>query len=248
MAAKLVFGVLLFASAAVAQPGAGVDSYSIEKEVALGRQVAAEFRRNTQALDAPAVLAYVDAIGQRLVAAAGGPPFTYTFALVADDPSAMHEPAAFPGGFVFVPASLILAAKDEDEFTGMLAHAIAHVASRQGTQAAANATLVFMGGWTGSAVPRGFLERRRRFELQADGLAARSMSAAGWDPAALARYIERLRPGDERVEGIVQTIGELPVRAYGRHEGFEKIQAQVRQLLGSAKKPPSLFRPAGLAQ
>ena len=248
MAAKLVFGVLLFASAAVAQPGAGVDSYSIEKEVALGRQVAAEFRRNTQALDAPAVLAYVDASGQRLVAAAGGPPFTYTFALVADDPSAMHEPAAFPGGFVFVPASLILAAKDEDEFTGMLAHAIAHVASRQGTQAAANATLVFMGGWTGSAVPRGFLERRRRFELQADGLAARSMSAAGWDPAALARYIERLRPGDERVEGIVQTIGELPVRAYGRHEGFEKIQAQVRQLLGSAKKPPSLFRPAGLAQ
>ena len=248
MAAKLVFGVLLFASAAVAQPGAGVDSYSIEKEVALGRQVAAEFRRNTQTLDAPAVLAYVDAIGQRLVAAAGGPPFTYTFALVADDPSAMHEPAAFPGGFVFVPASLILAAKDEDEFTGMLAHAIAHVASRQGTQAAANATLVFMGGWTGSAVPRGFLERRRRFELQADGLAARSMSAAGWDPAALARYIERLRPGDERVEGIVQTIGELPVRAYGRHEGFEKIQAQVRQLLGSAKKPPSLFRPAGLAQ
>jgi hypothetical protein len=76
-----------------------------------GQTLAAEFQRDTKPLESAATLAYINGIGQRLAAQIGGPPFTYTFAVVADDPTVLHEGAAFPGGFLFVPASLILAVK-----------------------------------------------------------------------------------------------------------------------------------------
>jgi predicted Zn-dependent protease len=203
----------------------------------------------------------------------GGPPFTYTFALIADDATAIHEVAAIPGGFLFVPTSLILAAKDEDELAGMLAHAIAHVASRDGTRQATRAELVnmasvpliFTGGWTGYAVregqslaiPLGMLQIWRKCELNADRLAARKMAAAGYDPAALARYIERVQAPDEmqpkmwsslpqrsqRVEAIRAVIGDLPAKVYGPHEGLEKVQEDVRRLTASTPKaPPTLSK------
>jgi hypothetical protein len=75
----------------------------------LGRRLAAEFQRYNRPLEIPGALAYINGIGQRLAAQIGGPPFTYSFALVADDPTMLHDVAAFPGGFVFVPASPILA-------------------------------------------------------------------------------------------------------------------------------------------
>ena len=77
---------------------------------------------------------YLDELGQRLAAHAPATGFSYTFELVDDDQTWIHEAAAFPGGPVFVPASLILAAANEDELAGMLAHAIAHIATRQETR------------------------------------------------------------------------------------------------------------------
>src|SRR5437016_5267099 len=102
------------AAAQEREPGRGVNFYSIEQEIALGRQLADDFRQRTRVLERPNVLAYVNAIGQRLAKETGGPPFQYTFALVADDSTMMHEAASFPGGFLFVPVSLILAAQNED--------------------------------------------------------------------------------------------------------------------------------------
>jgi predicted Zn-dependent protease len=100
-----------FAAAQEREPSKGINFYSIEQEMALGRRLAAEFQRDTKPLESAATLAYINGIGQRLAAQIGGPPFTYTFAVVADDPTVLHEGAAFPGGFLFVPASLILAVK-----------------------------------------------------------------------------------------------------------------------------------------
>ena len=108
--------------------------YSIEKEKALGAQLAAEYRRQARVIDAPSVNAYLNELGQRLAAQAPATGFTYTFELVDDDQTWIHEAAAFPGGPVFVPASLILAAANEDELAAMLAHAIAHIATRQETR------------------------------------------------------------------------------------------------------------------
>src|ERR1019366_8500005 len=167
----------------VTTPGRGVNFYSIEKEQALGAQIAAEYRRQGRAIDAPSVSAYLDELGGRLAAQAPTQ-FTYPFELGDADQTWIPEAAAFPGGPVFVPSSLILAAADEDELAGMLAHAIAHIATRQETRQMtrgqmvnqASMPLIIMGGWSGYAigqgaalaVPFGFLEFQRKSELESD--------------------------------------------------------------------------------
>src|ERR1039457_6235510 len=159
-------------------PGRGVNFYSIEKEKALGAQIAAEYRHQARVLDSPSINAYLDDLGQRLAAQAPATGFTYTFELADDDQTWIHEAAAFPGGPVFVPASLILAAADEDELAGMLAHAIAHIATRQETRQMTRGQmmnqsaipLINMGGSSGYAirqgaslaVPFGFLSFQRK--------------------------------------------------------------------------------------
>lgn len=276
MAGRVPCLIWLLAAEALAQqtpvPGQSVNFYSVEKEIALGGQLADEFRRKVQVINSPTALAYISGIGQRLVSATGGPPFPYTFTVVADDPTAMNEVAAFPGAYLFVPSSLILAVKDEDELAGMLAHAIAHVALRDGTRAAtraelantASAPLIFMGGWTGYAIqqgeslaiPMGMRQMWRNLELEADRLASRTMAAAGWDPAALARYIERLQapdatqnkawpalpPRSERIEAIQRVIAELPQRSYRPHNGLDIVQKELRQYPSAGKAIPSQGR------
>jgi len=255
-----------FAAAQEREPGKGVNFYSIEKETALGRQLAAEFQRKSKPLESPAALAYVNGIGERLAAQVGGPPFTYTFALVADNSSGLDGVAALPGGFVFVPAPLILAVKDEDELAGLLLHAMAHVVSRDFTRQASRAQLANVSmeaaahasGGKSMAVPLDFLQMRRQAELDADRLAVTKMPAAGYDPEALARYLDReqasydrqtgsvfspLPPRAQRLEAIRAVIAKLPAQTYPPHEGLDKVQEEVRRLTASAppvEQPPTL--------
>src|ERR1039458_9590192 len=151
------FALLLACATLSAQtptPGRGVNFYSIEKEKALGARLVVEYRRQAQVIGAPSVNASLDELGQRLAAQAPATGFTYSFELVDDDQTWIHEAAAFLGGPVFVPATLILAAADEDELAGMLAHAIAHIATRRETRQMtrgqmmnqASMPLIMMGG------------------------------------------------------------------------------------------------------
>jgi len=257
---------------AAGQPGRGVNFYSLEKEAALGQQLAAEFTRDNPVVEIPSVQQYVQQLGDRLVAEFAGPPFTYKYALVADSPT-FNEMVAMPGGSVFVPLSIILAARDEDEFAGILAHAIAHIANRDGSRQATKAELmntasiplIYMGGWTGYAIregaslaiPIGFAQFQRKMELADDQLAARNMAALGYDPAALAHFIDRtqaaydqwrsrqvspLPPRAERVAGIQEVIASLPQQTYSPHTGFDRIQDEVRRLtpVPAVRKAPSL--------
>src|SRR5262249_7330236 len=147
----------------------------------------------------------------------------FTFSMVGEDPCpTVHEPVALPGGYVFVPAALFLAAQDEAEFAGMLAHTMEHVAERHGTRQAtrgqlinyASVPLVFMGSSTGCAsdvaVPLGYLNFQRDFERQADFLALRAMARAGFDPNALVRYIERVQPSPSTI--VSTALSPLPAR------------------------------------
>jgi predicted Zn-dependent protease len=110
--------------------------YSLEKEAALGKQLAAEVRQRTTPIQNPAAQDYVNRLGNRL-ASHTDTKVPFTFSVVAEDPcSTTHEPVALPGGYVFVPAALFIAAQDEAEFAGMLAHSIMHVAARHGTRMA----------------------------------------------------------------------------------------------------------------
>jgi len=189
-----------------------VNFYSREKEAALGERLAKDVLRNSTVVQNPAVQAYIERLGGRLSAQFPAD-LTYRFTVVTDGSSGgTHEPMSLPGGYIIVSMTLLTAAGDEAEVAGMLAHAMAHVANRDGARQATqgqlinygSVPLIFLGGWTGGdsqglAVPRAFRAIQKTYERQADRDAVRAMSGAGYDPAALVRYVSRVQPDDERI-------------------------------------------------
>ncbi len=133
--------------------GKGVNFYSIEKEIALGKQVAQEVERQARIIDDPVIAEYVNRVGQNLVLHSDAKvPFTIKV-IDAEEINAF----ALPGGFFFVNTGVVLNADTEAELAGVMAHEIAHVAARHGTRQVtrgqiinyASIPLIFMGGWTG---------------------------------------------------------------------------------------------------
>src|ERR687894_742924 len=119
---------------------------SLEKEVALGRQLAAEVDRQAKFVDDPTVTEYVNRVGQNLVLHSDAKiPFTIKV-IDSDEVNAF----ALPGGFFFVNRGLILAADNEAELAGVMAHEIAHVAARHAMENQAKATLAEYGLIAGS--------------------------------------------------------------------------------------------------
>ena len=243
----------------------GVNFYSKEKEAALGKGLAADVLRQATKLDNPEVQAYVERVGGRLTAHLPDTSLTFTFTVLSDNHGGpTHEPISLPGGYIFVSSSLILAAQDEAEFAGMLAHAMIHVAARHGTREAtrgeianmANIPLIYAGGWqirdaAQVLVPVGFLKFQRANELEADREAVPILAASGYDPAALLRYISRVQPEatgqaivfsamparDERIAAIKKAIQKL--------DDFSRIQDAVRSAMPkpAEQRPPTLKRP-----
>lgn len=147
----LTLALVVFAQGQPARtPGAGINFYSLDREIALGAQLAADVRRESKPLDSDLVHDYVARLGRQLAAQTPGAGFLYSFtaiqdlpAGIADDPT--HEAMALPGGAIFIPASLILEAQNTAELAGMLAHAIAHVADRDCTRLETRAGLMQIG-------------------------------------------------------------------------------------------------------
>src|SRR5690348_15522574 len=133
--------------------GKGVNFYSIEKEIALGKGLAMDVERQAKIIDDPVIAEYVNRLGQNLVRNSDAKvPFTIKV-IDTEEVNAF----ALPGGFFFVNSGLILKADTEAELAGVMSHEIAHVAARHGTRQAtrgeiaqlATIPLIFMGGWTG---------------------------------------------------------------------------------------------------
>src|SRR5437588_1624080 len=160
--------------------GKGVNFYSLEKEIALGKQLAQEVERQAKIIDDPVIAEYVNRVGQNLVRNSDAKvPFTIKV-LDSEEVNAF----ALPGGFFFVNSGLLLKAENEAELAGVMSHEIAHVAARHGTRQATRGQLInygsipliFLGGWTGYAIrqgaglaiPLGFLTFSRGFESEAD--------------------------------------------------------------------------------
>jgi len=199
--------------------GKGLNFYSLEKEIALGRQLAAEVARQSKLLDDPLVSEYVNRVGQNLVRNSDAKvPFTFRV-VEADDLNAF----ALPGGYVFVNTGLIEMAEEEDEFAGALAHEIAHVAARHATRRASKSQLanlstiplsVLLGGWIGVAtrqgasvvVPMTFLSFTRADEAEADYLGLQYMYAAGYDPTGEITILERLGALNRQKPGRVSRL------------------------------------------
>src|SRR5260370_38038438 len=122
--------------------GRGVNLYSLEKEIALGKQLAEEVRRQAKGVEAPLISEYVNRIGQNLVRNSDAKvPFTFQV-IEGNSPNAF----ALPGGYVFVYTALIKLADEEDELAAAMAHEIAHVAARHMTRQATKSQIVGMAG------------------------------------------------------------------------------------------------------
>lgn len=195
-----------------------IQFYSLDKEVALGRQLAAEVDRSSKFVDDPLVTEYVNRVAQNLVLNSDAKvPFTIK---VIDS----NEVNAFalPGGFLYLHRGVLELADNEAEMAGVLAHEIAHVTARHGVEQASKGTLVnyasipliFVGGWGGYiaqqvaslAIPLGFLKFSRGAEKEADRLGAQYMWASGYDPQALITFFEKLQAKEKKKPGTLAKI------------------------------------------
>src|SRR2546422_497300 len=198
--------------------GKGVNFYSLEKEIALGKQLAQEVERQAKIIDDPVIAEYVNRVGQNLVRNSDAQvPFTIKV-VDAEEINAF----ALPGGFFFVNTGVLLNADTEAELAGVMAHEIAHVAARHGTRQAtrgqiinyASIPLIFMGGWTGYAIrqgaglaiPLGFLTFSRGFESEADFLGLQYMYKSGYDPTAFVDFFEKIQSKEKKKPGTMSKI------------------------------------------
>ena len=216
-----------------------VNFYSLEKEIALGKQLAQQVTRGSKVIDDPVVSEYVNRIGQNLVRNSDAKvPFTIK---VIEDPTV--NAFALPGGFFFVQSGLILKADNEAELAGVMAHEIAHVAARHGTRQAtrgeiaqlATIPLIFMGGAaaygiyeaSGLIVPMSFLKFSRNFEAEADYLGVQYMYKAGYDPTAFVDFFEKIETLEKRKPG---TVGKLFSSHPPTDDRIKKSQEEIAGL------------------
>ena len=189
--------------------GEGINFFSIEKEVALGRELSMEVEQSARLFTDPVVNEYVNRTGQILVRHSDCKvPFTIK---VIDDDEV--NAFALPGGFLYINTGAILVADDEAELAGVMAHEIAHVCARHATRNLtkseitqyASLPLIFFGGPAGYAVrqaasfamPMSFLKFSRDAEREADLLGIEYQYAAGYDPTAFVDFFEKLE-GEEK--------------------------------------------------
>ncbi|MGA2602219.1 MAG: M48 family metallopeptidase [Bryobacteraceae bacterium] len=198
--------------------GKGVNFYSLEKEIALGKSLAQQVERSAKIIDDPVIAEYVNRVGQNLVRNSDAKvPFTIKV-IDSEEVNAF----ALPGGFFFVNSGLILKADNEAELAGVMAHEIGHVAARHGTRQAtkgeianlATIPLIFMGGWTGYGIrqamsvliPVGFLKFSRAMESEADLLGLEYMYKTGYDPTAFVDFFEKIETLEKRKPGTMAKV------------------------------------------
>jgi hypothetical protein len=191
-------------------------SGSTEKEVAIGRQIAAEVDREAKFIDDPVITEYVNRVGQNIVLHSDAKvPFTIKV-IDSDEVNAF----ALPGGFFYVNKGLLLAADNEAELAGVMAHEIAHVAARHAMENQTKANLIqygliagsiFLGGWPGVILNNTaglgmmltFMKFSRSAEEEADRLGIQYMYAAGYDPSAMATMFEKLEAQNKKKPGFI---------------------------------------------
>ena len=221
--------------------GKGVNFYSIEHEIALGKGLAQEVERSSKLIDDPVIVEYVNRVGQNLVRNSDAQvPFTIKV-IDSDEVNAF----ALPGGFFFVNSGLILRAQEESELAGVMAHEISHVTARHGTKQAtkgeimqlASIPLILLGpgGWAGYgiyealqlAIPLSYLKFSRDSEKEADFLGIQYMYKAGYDPNAYVTFFERIQADEKRRPGTIPKFFSTHPPTPDRIEAAQKEIARI---------------------
>lgn len=212
---------------------------SKEKEIQLGRQLAMEVEQQSKLVDDPVITEYVNRVGQNIVLHSDAKiPFTIKV-IDSDEVNAF----ALPGGFFFVNKGLILAADNEAELAGVMAHEIAHVCARhamenQGKGAfmnyAALAGILFGGAIVSSVLQNGggimaglaSLKFSRSAEEEADKLGVQYLYASGYDPTAMSTMFEKLASQNKSKPGTIAKLFSTHPQSVDRRDTSMQLVAR----------------------
>ncbi len=225
----------------------GIDRYTPDQDVLIGKQAQVEVERQLPVLHDKRLDAYLNALGERLAAHAPGPKFKYEFHCIN-----LREINAFalPGGIVYVYRGTIEAVDDEAQLAGVLAHEISHAALRHGTNQATKRQIWTALGGVGGAVAGGslagiatqiggglavdsvLLKYSRAAETQADILGTQILYDSGYDPRAMAQFFEQLETENEGKHSV-QFFADHPIPEHR----LDRVDEEVDKLGG----PPANF-------
>ena len=202
---------------------------STEKEIEIGRDIAATIAgRFPVSTDAP-LTRYVNLVGLTVASQAPRPDITYRFAVLE---TPVVNAYAAPGGYIFITRGALGLIQSEAELAGVLAHEVGHVNRRHvieqirksDTMREVRNTVDLQGAVMDHVVGAGtgmlFTGLSRGDELEADSLGLEYASGAGYDPGGLAAFVGRLD----------QHAGEGPVSEFFAthpkpNERVERLQA-----------------------
>ncbi len=237
----------------------------MQKDLALGRQLAAEVKKHATVITDPAINGYVNRIAQK-VAASAGLRWPLTIKVATGLPG---YATTLPGGFFFINADLIQTAASESELAGVIAHQIGHLALLPEPAPPANRgtiPMISLGegglclrGIAHPVIPMPLLATQREVESQADVLGLNYMAQAGYDPRALASFFERvLQPKPGNPTPVFEPLAVLSAPTRSQAEAMTKMYplivttsefGDIRQRLAAImpepaaalRKPPSLL-------
>jgi len=221
--------------------GKGLDFYSLEREIALGKQLAQEVDKSAKFIDDPVVNEYVNRVAQNLVRNSDARvPFTNQ-----EIDSDVVNAFALPGGFFYVNRGLILHADEESELAGVMAHEIAHVCARHGTKQATKGDIIQMASipamifipytWAGYAMYQGmnfmipvtFLKFSRDAEREADYLGLQYMYKSGYDPNSFVSFFEKVEADEKKQPGTIPKVFATHPPTPDRIEATQKEIATI---------------------
>jgi predicted Zn-dependent protease len=221
--------------------GKGLDFYSLEREIALGKQLAQEVDKSAKFINDPVVTEYVNRVGQNLVRNSDAR-VPFTIKVIDSD---VVNAFALPGGFFYVNSGLILHADEESELAGVMAHEIAHVCARHGTKQATKGQIINLASipamifipytWAGYAIYQGmnfaipltFLKFSRDEEREADYLGIQYMYKAGYDPNSLVSFFEKVETDEKKQPGTIPKVFSTHPPTPDRIESIQKEIATI---------------------
>src|ERR1700683_3842960 len=200
--------------------GHGPEMYSLEHDIAIGKQLSQEVEKSAKFINDPVINEYVNRVGQNLVRNSDAQ-VPFTIKVIDSD---VVNAFALPGGFFYVNSGLILHADEESELAGVMAHEIAHVCARHGTKQATKGDIIQIGAmvatifipytWAGYAIYQGmqfaipmtFLKFTRENEAEADYLGLQYMYKAGYDPNAFVSFFEKVQADEKKQPGTIPKV------------------------------------------
>ncbi len=242
----LLFLVLVAGSPIHSQPQArrrdpkpGFNLFSADQDVQLGREAKAEIEKQMQVVNDPGINNFIRSVGEKLVRQPEAGKYPYSFQVVNQK---TINAFALPGGPMFIHSGLIAAADNEAQIAGVMAHEIAHVALRHGTNQASKANLIQLPAMlAGAMAGRGLLGQlaqvgiglgansvllsySRSAENDADLVGTRIMAGAGYNPIELARFFEKLQAESGSGGRVAQFFSDHPNPANRRQAIDEEIR------------------------